>query len=236
MTAGRGLSAGSTVLRLTIIGRPSTPSRRVEHVAQRTQVDPERVGVEEAVAARCPGRRRRPSSGVWAISRSTSPPSARRRARCPPLRSAAVRSATSIRNGTPLGGEPREDPRVEHRAEVVGVRDEGVAVAALEQRVEHARGHRARCRGRRGRAAPTPGRVGRPLRRREVVGAQLGHLVLHEVERQRRPRGRRSAPAPRASRRASRSCSSARAAAARRCARAGRRTGGDEVEERAARP
>ena len=59
---------------------------------------------------------------------------------CPPLRSASVRPATSIANGSSSRGDPREDPRVEDRAEVVGVRDEGVAVAVLEQRVEHPRG------------------------------------------------------------------------------------------------
>ena len=53
-------------------------------------------------------------------------------------------------------GEPRERARLEHRAEVVGVRDERVAVACVEQRRRAGRWSRARCRGRRGRAAPTP--------------------------------------------------------------------------------
>ena len=122
------------------------------------------------------------------------------------MRSAAVRSATSIRNGRRSRREPGEDPRIEHRAEVVGVRDEGVAVARVEQRLEHPRGHRARCRGRRGRAAPTPA-PGRPATRPgvEVVDAQLGHLVLDEVDRQVGRQVVVARRAPPASRRGSRS-------------------------------
>ena len=107
------------------------------------------------------------SSGTWAVSRSTSPPSSRRRARCPPLRSASVRSTTSERNGSSSRANQLEDARVEHGAEVVRVRQEQVLVAVLQQRVEHAR------RGERGehvavaRAAPTraPGPPPRPRAR-----------------------------------------------------------------------
>ena len=124
-----------------------------------------------------------------------------RRARWPPLRSDGVRSATSIANGAPLAANQREDPRVEHRAEVVGVGDEGVAVAGVEQRLEHARGHAARCRGRRGRAAPTPG----PGRRATPPGVRssarsLGSLFCRKSSGRPDRRGRRSAPARPASR------------------------------------
>ena len=85
--------------------------------------------------------------------------------------------------GHALGGEPGEDARLEHRAQVVGVRQERVAVAALEQRLEHPGGQQ------RGVDVAVPGRapllvrVGRPLDRCEVVGEDLRLLVLEEVQR-----------------------------------------------------
>ena len=84
-----------------------------------------------------------------------------------------------------LAREPAEDARLQHRAEVVGVRQEQVLVAAVEQRVEHAgrrqRGEHVAVARRR----PLERRVGLPRHRPVVVvGEQLRHLALHEVERQ----------------------------------------------------
>ena len=97
-TSGDDGSVGSTVLRLTIIGRPSTPSRSSSSVAQRPQVDPQVVRVEEAVAVDVlegvevlVGRLRDLAQHQAAVPA--------RRARWPPLRSASVRSATSMTNG-----------------------------------------------------------------------------------------------------------------------------------------
>ena len=162
----------------------------------------------------------RSASGVWAVSRSTSPPSAVRPREVAAL---AVGRACGRRppatNGQPLGRDPGEDPRVEHRPEVVGVRHERVAVAALEQRREHARGDAAPGRCRRARAGTTrapgpPATPPAPARRRASFGSLFwtkssGHVGRQPVV---------AARAARASRRASRTSSSARAAAARRLA------------------
>ena len=102
---------------------------------------------------------------------------------CPPLRSASVRPATSIANGSSSLRHPGQDARVEHGAEVVGVRDEGVAVAVLEQRVEHARGDERGVEVAVAGGRPFERRVGLPRDRLQVVGADLRHLVLQEVER-----------------------------------------------------
>ena len=69
-------------------------------------------------------------------------------------------------------------------AEVVGVGQEGVAVAALAQRVEQPGGLQRDVDVAVARRAPLQRRVLRPLDRAEVVGAQLGFHVLQEVERQ----------------------------------------------------
>ena len=85
--------------------------------------------------------------------------------------------------GQALGRDPGEDPRVQHRPEVVRVGHERVAVAALQQRREHARGEQRRVDVAVPRRAPLQRRIRRPLRRRQPVGEQLRLLVLDEVER-----------------------------------------------------
>ena len=70
------------------------------------------------------------------------------------------------------------------RAEVVRVRQEQVAVAALQQLAEHAGGGERRVDVAVPRRRPLECGVGGPLDRLEVVGAQLRHLALDEVERQ----------------------------------------------------
>ena len=172
------------------------------------------------------------SSGVCAISRSTSPPSGRRRQVA--ALAVGLRAVGDLHQERQLlAREPGQDPRLEHGAEVVRVRHERVAVAALEQRRRACPSRRAPGRGRRARAAPTraSGSSGQ-LTGVEVVGAQLRDLVLHEVQRHvglevrvALERGQRVA-------RAWRSCSSARAARARRSARAASSTWrDDDVEE-----
>ena len=167
--------------------------RQLEHavalaelLVERAQAHPDVVGVEVAVDARCPrrppGRRRGPGPSRAAAGRRPE----RRRARWPPLRSLSVRSTTSDTNGRPsLASQPRI-ARLERRAEVVGVRQEQVLVAALEQLGEQAR------RGQRGEHVAVAGR--RPLERR--VGGPLG--------RRRRRRRAASAPCPGGSRAAGR--------------------------------
>ena len=83
----------------------------------------------------------------------------------------------------PLPGEPGEDPRVELGPEVVRVREERVAVAALEQRVEHPRAQQRRVDVAVAGRAPLQRRVRRPLRGRQPVDQQLRLLVLDEVGR-----------------------------------------------------
>ena len=152
------------------------------------------------------------------------------------MRSDAVRSAASIRKGRPSRANQARMRGVEHGAEVVRVRHERVLVAALEHGARASPSRERRCRGRRGRAAPTRASG----RRASSTGSrssaqQLRHLALHEVEREVAPPVRDSARAPRASRRAWRSCSSARAARARReRSRRPQHLAGDDVEERQA--
>jgi hypothetical protein len=82
-----------------------------------------------------------------------------------------------------LARHPRQHPRLEDGAQVVGVRDERVAVAALEQRVEHPGRQQRRVEVAVAGWAPLQRRVGRPLDRRQVVGEELRLLVLDEVRR-----------------------------------------------------
>ncbi len=223
ITGGEDLSPGSTVLRLTISGSPSTGPRSAQQRVERLQVDPQVVGVEEAVAVDV-------LEGVEVfvgrLGDLAQDEPAAGGARCPPFRSAGVRSMPSEANGAPDVGEPGEDARVELGPEVVHVGDEGVAVALRRAAARACRRSAARCRGRRGRAGTTraPGRAA--TRRRQVVGEELGLLVLDEVERdvgldavvlvervERRRRGSRrssSAPAaaaPRSGRAAPSTCS-----------------------------
>ena len=73
------------------------------------------------------------SSGVCAVSRSTSRPSALRRAQVPAL-AVGLRALGDLHQERDLlRAQPGEDARVERRAEVVGVGDERVLEAALEQ-------------------------------------------------------------------------------------------------------
>ena len=83
-----------------------------------------------------------------------------------------------------LGAQPREDARVEHRAEVVRVGHERVLEALLEQLLEHAGGDERGVEVAVARRAPLERRVVRPLDRRQVVDEELGLLVLEEVERE----------------------------------------------------
>ena len=167
------------------------------------------------------------SAAVCAVSRSTSPPSERRRARWPPLRSDSRAVGRLRHERQPLRREPVEDARVERGAEVVRVRQEQVPVAALQQLVEHPRGRRATCRRRRGRAAPTRA-TGRPASRPARGRRRAASAPCPGRSRAagRRPPARGSRRAPRACRRGWRSCSSAAAGCARRCARAGAAPGG----------
>ncbi len=97
-TAGDEESLGSTVLRFTIIGSPSTPERSastadsVRRLIQRLFVLKKRWRSMSWKASSS-------SSRTCALSRSTSPPPARR-AMWPPLRSASARLSTSIANGS----------------------------------------------------------------------------------------------------------------------------------------
>ena len=162
----------------------------------------------------------RSASGVCATSRSTSPPPSARRARWPPLRSAGVRSATSIRNGICSRANQARIRWSHDRAEVVDVGDERVARSPRRAARRACPSSAATGRGRRGRAAPTraPGRrasrtgarssarslgtllwtksAGTPSTRSSRTGASAASEALarreavHEHERQPRARAR----------------------------------------------
>ena len=112
-----------------------------------------------------PARPGRPRA-VCAVSRSTIRPSALRRGEVPAL---------AVRGRTPHGldrerrtalGEPAGHPGVGHGAEVVGVGDEDVAVAGVDQRVEQAGAAQRGVEVAVARGDTTPGRVGRVGHRR----------------------------------------------------------------------
>ena len=177
------------------------------------------------------------SSGVCAVSRRISPPVSLSTAMWPPLRSASrARRSPPHAYGRPSRGDPGEDARVEHRAEVVGVRHERVAVAALEQQREHPRRQQRRVDVAVARAGTTRG-SGRAATRRASGRRRAASAPCAGRSRTaRRRRGPRSARAARASRRACRTSSSARAAAGRRSPRAARAPGARSRRGTTARP
>ena len=175
---------GSTFLTLRISGRPRMPSRRVERVLHRARGRTTGCWWSRTGAGR---GRPAPPGPRGASARSRAARSGRRSCGgrsgrpCGPT---GVRRTASIANGAPRRGEPAGDPGVGHRAEVVGVGDERVAVAGVDQPVEQAgaeqRGVEVAVPGR----TPLQRRVARPADRREVVDQQLGLLVLQELQRQ----------------------------------------------------
>ena len=181
-TSGVDVSPGSTCLTLRISGRPRMPWRTSSacFIAARSN---HRLLVEQN---RCRSRSASAvlsSSSVWAVSRSTIRPSVLRRAKWPPLRSEGVRRTASIANGAPAGRTSRPPGR---RAPRRGCRSwrRRRAVAGLDQPVEQAgaaqRGVEVAVAGR----APLEVGVLRPADRREVLGEELGLLVLQELQRQ----------------------------------------------------
>ena len=81
-----------------MIGSPSTPSRASQRVAQGLEADPEVVGVDVAVA---PDVLQRGEVLLGRLRRLAQHEAAAfSRAMWPPLRSASVRPATSIANGS----------------------------------------------------------------------------------------------------------------------------------------
>ena len=86
--------------------------------------------------------------------------------------------------GEAAGGEGFEDAHVEEGAEVVGVGDEGVAVAGVEEAVEDAGGLEGEVDvGVAGRA-PFEGGVGGEGDGGAGVGVEFGNAVLEEGERE----------------------------------------------------
>ena len=192
-TAGERGSFGSTVFRLTISGRSGVRGARAPRGRAR--------GCWCCRSASARSRWNEDASGAWAVSRSTSRPSREREVTALTVGlGAAVRPPSRTRAAR--RGEPGQDRGVEHRAEVVGVGDEGVAgrarAARRASREADQRGVEVAVAGGRHSSAGSA----RPAHRRQVVCAQLRLRMLEEEPRR---------PAGRASR--SRSCSSARAAA-----------------------
>ena len=164
--------ASSRVARID--GLAVDDERQLEHAVallqerrRSAQVDPQVVGVVVAPVAVVAKRVGVLVGGVWADSRSTSCPSARRRAMWPPLRSASVPSHDLHQERDLLARDVRGDARIDGRAEVVGVGDHRVAKAAARAARRAAPSAAARRRRRRGRAGTTPApgrRASRPAR------------------------------------------------------------------------
>ena len=176
-------SLGSTVFSLRISGRPRMPSRtsRASFIARRSN---QRLLVEQNRCRSRSARASRSLGGVCAVSRSTIRPS-RLAAREVAALAVARRTADRLdRERCAAGGEPARDPGVGYGAEVVGVRHEGPLVARVEEAFEEAgaaqRGVEVAVAGR----APLQVRVLRPADRCEVLGQELGLLVLEELQRQ----------------------------------------------------
>ncbi len=179
-------SPGSTVLTLRISGRPRMPSRRVERrrcIARRSNhrllVEQNRCRSRSAqrllVLRRASARSRAARSGRRSCGARSGRPCGRTAYAGPP------RSRTAHRDV----GEPAGDPGVGHGAEVVGVGDEDAAGSRPRSAGRAGRCRAARCRGRRGRAGTTRGRgPSGSSTGDEVLGQQLGLLVLQELQRQ----------------------------------------------------
>src|SRR6185503_5007056 len=101
MTLGEAEFDGSTVFSFLINGSPSTDfrSRRVRSSTSRSnhRLLVWKKGCRNSSVKKCIS-----DFGVWAVSRKISWRSDLRIARCPPLRSAAVRRHTSAAYGAPL--------------------------------------------------------------------------------------------------------------------------------------
>ena len=121
--------------------------------------------------------------------------------------------------GDALARHPRRHRALAGGAEVVGVGQERVAVAALAQGVEQPGGLQRDVDVAVARRAPLQVGVVRPLHGAEVVGAQLGLLVLQEVQRQ--PVDREARGAARGSRATPPGCGTSPSAAAGSAPRAG---------------
>ena len=174
---------GSTVLVFLIIARPRMPSRRSSSSRSATRSN-HRLLVEQN---RCRDRSASASlssSRVCAVSRSTIRPSLRRRAKWPPLRSRRGTADRLDRERRPRPREPLGHPGVRDGAEVVGVGHERLGVAGLDQPVEQPAAAQRGVDVAVPRRAPLQVGVLLPLDRGQVVGAELGLLVLQEVQRQ----------------------------------------------------
>ena len=196
ITFGVDGSAGSRFLTLRISGQAEDPAAGVEGLDHRLHVEPQVVGGGELVAVEVGQRLPVRLEGLRGLAQHD-----------PAVVLAAGEVATlAVRRRTSHGldrerraalGEPARDPRVGDGAEVVGVGDEDVAVAGVEEPRQQAGA------AQRGVDVAVPGRT--PLevgrlgvgRRQQVGGEELGLLVLQELQRQAVDRQvRRSGPGP----------------------------------------
>ncbi len=208
----------------------------IERGRERSEVDPHVVGVEVAVAADVLERVEVVVGGLGGLAQHQPTVGAT------PGEVAALavrrRAAGHLHDeGDAALGHPPRDARIGGGAEVVGVRAERVAVAALEQVGEQAASLGASGRGRRVPAGttPAPGRPATaPASGRWPTASARGAAPCRGPARRRPARGRRRARP--ASRPGCGSCSSARAAAAHRARHERPAPGGRSRRGRTARP
>ena len=181
---------GSTVLRLTMIGRPRMPSRSARRAASCVEVDPQVVRVEPRVpvgvlevAVLALGHHR-------AVAQHEAPV-ALAHAEVAALAVVAGAGADLGDVGDALARHPRRHRALAGRAEVVGVGQEGVAVAALAQGVEQPGGLQRDVDVAVARGAPLQVGVLRPLARgRGRRRAAWAPCSAGSPAAARRPRGR----------------------------------------------
>ena len=133
ITSGVEGFAGVEVLDVADQRQTEDALASVEGLGHRAEVEPQVVGRGEPVPVEVGQRLRSDVERLGRLAQHDPAVGPARRAKWPPLRSDGVRRTASIANGAPRGGEPARHPRVGHGAEVVGVGDEDVAVAGVEQ-------------------------------------------------------------------------------------------------------
>ncbi len=161
-------------------GQAQDPLSLLQELGQGGQVQPEVVGVEVAVALDVLEEVQLLGRALGQLPQDQ-----------PLLRVPGQVTALAVCGGAPghlhEEGEPpvrevAQDVQVDGGAQVVGIADESVLVAGLEQLVQHAAGEQSRVDVPVAGRTPLLGRIRGPLHRLQGLLPDLGDLVLEEVQ------------------------------------------------------